>query len=118
MPTYEYKCSACGHQFEKFQSMSAAPVRRCPKCHKNQVRRLIGTGAGLIFRGSGFYITDYRDASYAEKAKADSSEGKPAEKSDAKPDTKSDAKSDTKPDASRKADKPVKKPESKVAKKK
>src|SRR5437773_1870018 len=76
MPTYEYKCQACGHQFEKFQSMSAAPIRRCPKCNKNQVRRLIGMGAGLIFKGSGFYITDYRDAGYKEKAKAESGEPK------------------------------------------
>src|SRR5438067_11961208 len=105
MPTYEYKCDACGHRFEKFQSMSAAPIRRCPKCHKNKVRRLIGTGAGLIFRGSGFYITDYRDASYKEKAKADSGETKSAEKTDAK----TDAKSDSKPaaDAAPKAEKPA-----------
>src|SRR4051812_4166999 len=77
MPTYEYKCNACGHRFEKFQSMSAEPIRKCPKCGKMKVQRLIGTGAGLIFKGSGFYITDYRDAGYKEKAKADS--GAPAE---------------------------------------
>src|SRR5438093_13403520 len=88
MPTYEYKCSACGHSFEKFQSMSAAPIRRCPKCHKNQVRRLIGTGAGLIFKGSGFYITDYRDASYKEKAKADTGDAKDAKPAAAEGDAK------------------------------
>jgi putative FmdB family regulatory protein len=73
MPTYEYKCDACGHGFEKFQSMSAEPIRKCPQCGKLRVKRMIGTGAGLIFKGSGFYITDYRDQSYKDKAKADSS---------------------------------------------
>src|SRR3954470_2647182 len=75
MPTYEYKCAACGHQFEKFQSITADPIKKCPECGKNKVQRLIGTGAGLIFKGSGFYITDYRDASYKEKAKAESGSG-------------------------------------------
>ena len=73
MPTYEYKCSNCGHEFEKFQSMSAAPIRKCPKCGKAKVKRLIGTGAGLIFKGSGFYITDYRSEKYKEAAKKESS---------------------------------------------
>jgi putative FmdB family regulatory protein len=73
MPTYDYKCDACGHAFEQFQSMSAEPIRKCPKCKKAKVKRLIGTGAGLIFKGSGFYITDYRDQSYTDKAKAESS---------------------------------------------
>ena len=72
MPTYEYKCSACDHVFEKFQSITAAPIKKCPQCGKSKVKRMIGTGAGLIFKGSGFYITDYRDKSYTEKAKADS----------------------------------------------
>src|SRR2546430_3656945 len=75
MPTYDYKCDACGHKWEQFQSMSAAPNKRCPKCRKNKARRLIGSGAGLIFKGSGFYITDYRDAGYKEKAKAESGTG-------------------------------------------
>ncbi len=72
MPTYEYKCAACGHAFEQFQSITAEPIKKCPACGKNKVRRLIGTGAGLIFKGSGFYITDYRDSGYQEKAKAES----------------------------------------------
>lgn len=72
MPTYEYKCNNCGHRFEKFHSIMAPPIRKCPECGKNAVERLIGTGAGLIFKGSGFYITDYRDASYKDKAKAES----------------------------------------------
>ncbi len=81
MPTYEYKCDACGNEFEKFQSMSSEPVKKCPKCGKNKVRRLISAGAGLIFKGSGFYITDYRDKGYSDQAKADSAAGseKPAD---------------------------------------
>jgi putative FmdB family regulatory protein len=75
MPTYEYKCTACGHQFEQFQSITAAPIKRCPQCGKAKVKRLLGTGAGVIFKGSGFYITDYRDSSYKEKAKAESGSG-------------------------------------------
>ena len=71
MPTYEYECSNCGHKFEKFQSITAAPIKKCPACGKNTVQRLIGTGAGIIFKGSGFYITDYRSESYKEKAKAE-----------------------------------------------
>jgi putative FmdB family regulatory protein len=72
VPTYDYKCDACGHAFELFQSMSADPIRKCPACKKNKVKSLIGTGACLIFKGSGFYITDYRDQSYTDKAKAES----------------------------------------------
>ncbi len=72
MPTYEYRCEACGHEFEKFQSITAAPIKQCPKCNKKRVKRLISTGAGLIFKGSGFYITDYRDAGYKEKVKSES----------------------------------------------
>jgi putative FmdB family regulatory protein len=60
MPTYEYECSACEHAFEKFQSMSARPVKKCPECGKNKVQRLIGAGSGIIFKGSGFYETDYK----------------------------------------------------------
>jgi putative FmdB family regulatory protein len=79
MPTYDYKCDACGHAFEKFQSMKAGPIRKCPKCGKRKVKRLVGTGAGLIFKGSGFYITDYRSESYKSAAKAESGDGKKAE---------------------------------------
>lgn len=63
MPTYEYYCTSCGHAFEMFQSMSAAPVQTCPRpgCG-GAVKRKIGGGAGLIFKGSGFYITDYKRA--------------------------------------------------------
>jgi putative FmdB family regulatory protein len=69
MPTYEYRCEACGHQFEHFQSISSPRLQVCPKCNKKKLNRLIGTGAGVIFKGSGFYATDYRSDSY-NKAKA------------------------------------------------
>ncbi len=75
MPTYEYKCDACGHPFEKFQSIKADPITVCPNCGQERVRKLISMGAGLIFKGSGFYITDYRDKGYADSAKADSAGG-------------------------------------------
>ena len=71
MPTYEYKCNACEHSFEKFQSITAPAVRKCPECGKLKVRRLIGNGSGIIFRGSGFYQTDYRNSAYKTDAKAD-----------------------------------------------
>lgn len=86
MPTYEYACSACGHHFEKFHSIKAKPVTLCPKCGKRKVKRLISAGAGFIFKGSGFYITDYRSDKYKSDAKSDSA---PA-KTDAAP-AKSDA---------------------------
>jgi len=73
MPTYEYECQKCGKAFELFQSMKDEPIKVCPdkKC-KGKVKRLIGTGAGLIFKGSGFYITDYRSEGYKAAAKKDS----------------------------------------------
>jgi len=72
MPTYDYKCKKCGFQFEVFQSMTDKPLKTCPTC-KGEVERLIGAGAGLIFKGSGFYITDYRSESYNKAAKAEKS---------------------------------------------
>lgn len=97
MPTYEYVCDKCGHVFEKFQSMSDQPLKVCPrelcgqkKWGKGKVVRAIGAGAGLIFKGSGFYITDYRSENYKNGAKQDSG------KSAASP-TSSTAGSDTKP---------------------
>jgi putative FmdB family regulatory protein len=71
MPTYEYECQKCGHHYELYQSIKDAPKRTCPKCH-GRVKRLLGTGAGVIFKGSGFYSTDYRKPGYTEAAKKDS----------------------------------------------
>lgn len=74
MPTYEYECRECGHEFELIQRMTDAPRKRCPKCRGKVVRKP-GTGAGVIFRGSGFYQTDYRSDEYRKKAKAESPTG-------------------------------------------
>lgn len=71
MPTYDYECSSCGHRFEEFQSMSAKPLKKCPECGKSALERLIGLGAGIIFKGGGFYETDYRSDSYKKAAEAD-----------------------------------------------
>lgn len=71
MPTYEYECDACQHHFEEFQSIKADALKKCPKCGKNKLQRLIGTGAALLFKGDGFYITDYRSDSYKAAAKKD-----------------------------------------------
>ena len=78
MPTYEYVCDECDHKFEEFQSITAKPVRKCPKCGKNKVRRLIGSGGGLIFKGNGFYQTDYRSETYKEAAKAEKEKDTPS----------------------------------------
>ena len=72
MPTYEYECGNCEHLFEEYQSITAKPLKKCPECKKLKLRRLIGGGAGLLFKGSGFYITDYRSDSYKAAAKKDS----------------------------------------------
>ena len=81
MPTYEYQCGSCGHAFERFQSITAAPLKKCPGCGKLKLKRLLGTGAGLIFKGSGFYQTDYRSESYTKAANSDTpAETKTADK--------------------------------------
>lgn len=71
MPTYEYHCDACEHHFDEFQSMSEPALKKCPKCKKSKLRRVFGTGAAILFKGSGFYETDYRSESYKKAAKAD-----------------------------------------------
>jgi putative FmdB family regulatory protein len=73
MPTYEYNCENCGFHLEKMQSITAKAIRKCPKCGKQALKRLIGTGAGIIFKGSGFYATDYRSEGYKQAAKSESS---------------------------------------------
>ena len=73
MPTYDYKCDACDHTWEEFKSIKAEATKKCPSCGKKKAQRLIGAGAGLIFRGSGFYLTDYRSDSYKKAAEADKS---------------------------------------------
>jgi putative FmdB family regulatory protein len=76
VPTYEYECRQCGHRFETFQSMKDEPLKKCPKCG-GELRRLIGTGAGILFKGSGFYQTDYRSESYRKKAKSETGDAAP-----------------------------------------
>jgi putative FmdB family regulatory protein len=71
MPTYDYECLKCGHRFEIFQKMTDRPRKRCPKC-RGKVRRLVGSGAGMIFKGTGFYVTDYRSQSYKDQKKKES----------------------------------------------
>jgi len=88
MPTYDYECDACGHEFELFQSISEPIKRKCPECKKQKLRRLFGTGAAVVFKGSGFYETDYRSDAYNKRA---ASEKKSAEKKSEKKDAKSDS---------------------------
>jgi putative FmdB family regulatory protein len=97
MPTYDYVCDACHHKFELFQSITAEPEKKCPECKKRKLRRLIGPGAGFVFKGSGFYQTDYRSESYKKRAEAD----KPA--GDSKSDTKTESKSESKSSESKSA---------------
>lgn len=94
MPTYDYQCDACQHAWEEFQSIKAEPTKKCPSCKKSKARRLIGGGAGLIFKGSGFYLTDYRSDSYKKAAEADkkaSSGGESSSKSDSGSKAKSES---------------------------
>jgi putative FmdB family regulatory protein len=91
MPTYDYECSACGKRLELIQAMSDPPIKKCPKCGKLRLKRLIGAGAGVIFKGSGFYTTDYRSSAYNESKKSDSAEP-------VKTESKTDSKSDSKPE--------------------
>lgn len=92
MPTYEYRCGNCGHEFEQFQSITAKSLRKCPACGKNKLSRLIGTGAGVIFKGSGFYQTDYRSKSYKEAEKKEKTAGEKCNIPQGKTETKDTAK--------------------------
>ena len=93
MPTYDYVCQACGHRFEESQSIKANPLKKCPACGKLKLNRLIGSGSAVIFKGSGFYQTDYRSENYKSSAKSDSG-SKPVET--AKTDSGKETKSETK----------------------
>lgn len=92
MPTYDYECDDCGHTFELFQSISEPLKKKCPDCGKPKLRRLFGTGAAVVFKGSGFYQTDYRSDSYRKAAEKDKKPGGET-KSDSKAESKSDTKS-------------------------
>jgi putative FmdB family regulatory protein len=112
MPTYDYECDGCGHSFELFQSISEPVKKKCPECGKPKLRRLFGTGAAVVFKGSGFYQTDYRSDSYKKAAEKDKSA------SESKTDSKSgDSKSETKAETNSASDsKPVKANKKKSAK--
>ena len=100
MPTYEYRCLSCAHEFEAFQSISADPLTECPKC-KKEVKRLISAGGGILFKGNGFYITDYRSQNYQEQAKKDTNSSAPVEtKTESKPSESAPAIAPTPPSAS------------------
>jgi putative FmdB family regulatory protein len=110
MPTYDYKCDACGHKFEQLQSINAGPLKKCPECGKLKLKRLLGTGVGVIFKGSGFYETDYRSEGYKKAALSDkpaaASETKTPEKTESKPaatETKTETKAESKPAAKKKS---------------
>lgn len=91
MPTYDYKCENCGHKMEAFQSMKDERLKTCPVCNTDSLKRMIGAGAGLIFKGSGFYLTDYKNNKPAKSNSSDS-----ASTSDSKTETKTDSKTETK----------------------
>ena len=99
MPTYDYLCENCEYKFEKFQGITAGPLKKCPSCGKMKLNRLIGAGSGVIFKGSGFYETDYRNKSYTDAANKD----KPADKSSS--DTKEAKKETTKTETPKKTEK-------------
>lgn len=104
MPTYDYTCDACDHTWEEFQSIKAAATQKCPSCGKKKARRLISAGGGFLFKGSGFYITDYRSDSYKKSAEADKTPSSGGE-------SKSESKSEARPsDAKASSTKPEKKP--------
>ena len=91
MPTYDYICQKCGAEFERFQSISAKAIRKCPNCGKNALKRLIGAGSGIIFKGQGFYETDYRSDDY-KKAQKSEKENNDKGAKDKKKQTKAESK--------------------------
>lgn len=101
MPTYDYRCEACEHTLELFQKITESPKKKCPACGKSRLKRLIGGGAGFLFKGSGFYLTDYRSEAYKASAKSDAASPAPAAES------RSESKSETKSAAPAPAPKPA-----------
>jgi putative FmdB family regulatory protein len=109
MPTYDYQCDACDHRFELFQWIKESPIKKCPECGKLKLRRLFGTGAAVVFKGSGFYQTDYRSESYQKRAAEDKKSSEtPAPAPDGKATEKRSADSKA-ADAKPKAEKPQRK---------
>ena len=104
MPTYDYKCGACEHVWEEFQSITAKPTRKCPHCGKLKAKRQIGPGAGIIFKGSGFYQTDYRSSSYKKGAEADKKASDTSSKSSDSSASKSDGGSKSSGNSSKSSD--------------
>jgi len=96
MPTYEYACSACGHKFERFESITSKPNKTCVKCAKKKAERLISGGGGLLFKGTGFYITDYKKSSAGAVAAGEKSESKSDSKSESKSESRSETKTESK----------------------
>lgn len=95
MPTYDYECKKCQHTWEAFQPITAKALKKCPECGKSAAKRVIGPGAGILFKGSGFYLTDYRSDSYKKAAEADKKSSEPA-KSDSGGKSESSGKSESK----------------------
>ena len=111
MPTYDYECDACGHEFELFQSITEPVQKKCPKCGKLKLRRLFGTGAAVVFKGSGFYQTDYRPDSYKKAAEADKPKSESSDSSSKDSSTaKSESKTESKPAATKSESSSKKKP--------
>lgn len=92
MPTYEYRCKTCDHEWEEFQAIKSKPTRKCPDCGKLKAERIISAGGGIIFKGSGFYQTDYRSESWKKGEKADKKSRESASSGDSK--KSSDSKAD------------------------
>lgn len=107
MPTYEYRCKQCGHVSEEFQQITEEPLLRCPNCNTDNLARVMGTGVGLIFKGSGFYLTDYKkgggEKEGSEKKKEGKKEGKKEEKKPEKKESKPDSTGESSKDSSSKS---------------